>query len=438
MRIEPYIDRSPVIRMRILFFATHPEQPVGYGKIGYRIANFLAAQKGIDLYYYAISNFPGQGIKSRQIHPKIKIIDALAESTARLSAESDATTLEADPFAIHLAEEILNRVKPDIFLIYNDILITCRLIQALQKYRSENPATKFVSYIDLVYPFERPRYVRMINENTDMILVFSDFWKKNLIEMGVPEEKLRIFYHGIDTALIRHQDPNVGRKVFQFKEDDFIICNINRNQYRKAHDISIRAFLTLLKRENMNPRIKFFINFALDSPGGYTILELIETECIRLQLSYQAVVTGHIFHSTNNLGKLEDHVINMIYNMSDVGINTCFGEGFGLCSAEHAYLGKPQVLSAVGALCDIFSGESNMLVEPKAFIMVQNQLEDHSGDLYICDASDFADRLQYYFHNPEKRKKEGLRIAKHIQSKYDWNVILPQMLRDLQSAIKKK
>jgi glycosyltransferase involved in cell wall biosynthesis len=429
--------------MKILLFATHPEQPVGYAKIGFRIANYLASQSDVELYYYAISNYPGQGVV-RKIHPNIRIIDALAESRKRGQEDqsflkeksvTSSAIAEADPFAIDLAEEILTTVKPDMFIIYNDILVTCRLIQALQKYRQENPTTKFVSYIDLVLPFERPRYIRMIHENTDMIFAFSDFWKKNLIEMGIPAEKIHRFYHGIDHTIIYKQDPSIGRKKYNFQPDDFIVININRNQYRKAHDISISAFLQFLKRENMNPRIKLFINHALESAGGYDILELIETECIRQKLAYEDVTKKHIMHSSFRIGALEDEDINMIYNMSDVGINTCFGEGFGLCNAEHASVGKPQIVSAVGALRDIFEGETQMLVEPKTFIMIPNQLDDHSGDIHICDASDFADRLQYYFHHPEKCIEEGQRIANHINTKYDWDKLLPEFLQHLRSAI---
>lgn len=413
--------------MKIVFLATHPELATGYSKIANIITNYLAEQKGVEVTYICTSNTsPWENIR-RTIHPKIQIVDAVAESIKRNSDEI---------YGINILEEVMYAIRPDIFFIYNDAIVTCRAFNALLKYRSEcGGKTKFVSYIDLVYPYECQKYIQHINWNTDMILTFTDYWKNALMDMGVPGEKIRIFYHGINHQIIYKVSRTVGRNKYGFQSDDFIVLNTNRNSYRKANDITIRAFLMLLKRENMNPRIKLFINFSLDNSHGYNVMDVIETECLRQGLPYQDIIMKHIFQVPGErLTHLTDEEVNMIYNMSDVGLNTCMGEGFGLCNTEQASVGIPQVVSAVGGLCDIFEGETNMLVQPVVTMRLPNHMDAVRGDLHVCDASDFADKLQYYFQHPKERKEDGERIAKKINKKYVWSKLLPRMLSDLKAV----
>ena len=41
-----------------------------------------------------------------------------------------------------------------------------------------------------------------------------------------------------------------------------------------------------------------------------------------------------------------------MYNVGDIGINTCDGEGFGLCNFEQAGVGVPQIVPKVGGFLD--------------------------------------------------------------------------------------
>ena len=414
-------------KIKILFYATHPSQPIGYGKIGNTISNFLAAQPNVELYYFAISNFPGQTDETRYINSNIKFIDALAEDAAIGSSEL---------YGVDIIDRVMREIKPDIFIIYNDIIVTSRLLNALLQYRQEfKDVTRFVSYVDLVYPFEKLRYIRHIDRNVDYFFAFSDFWKKNLIDMGVRADKVGIFYHGFDKHKFQIIPSEVAKEHFGFSTDDFIILNTNRNTYRKAHDISMKAFLELLRREKMDSRIKLFINHQMDSPSGYNIYDLLEVECLKLGLVYEDVLNKHVFMFKNKVGHAEDSQINMLYNAADVGVNTCLGEGFGLCSMEHAALGKPQVISSVGALTDIFKNGGSVLVKPKAVLSVANHVDEHNGDLHICDYNDFADGLQMYFHNSSKRKVDGYDIREHILNTYNWNTILVEFMRDLKKIL---
>ena len=59
--------------MKILFYASHPTLPIGYGKIGNILSNYMAEQNHT-VYYFGISNFKYNNV-DRYIHPNIIILD---------------------------------------------------------------------------------------------------------------------------------------------------------------------------------------------------------------------------------------------------------------------------------------------------------------------------------------------------------------------------
>ena len=74
-----------------------------------------------------------------------------------------------------------------------------------------------------------------------------------------------------------------SKQQFGFSKDDFIILNTNRNNYRKAIDKTIDAFIMFLKLKYCDPRIKLFLNMLYDSNlevQGYDIFNLIKIKQI--------------------------------------------------------------------------------------------------------------------------------------------------------------
>jgi D-inositol-3-phosphate glycosyltransferase len=407
--------------MKILFYATHPQQPIGYARVAYRIANFLAAQPSVEVHYLAISNFPNASIK-REIDPRIKMIDALAEEEALGTTEL---------YGMNIIIRELDRIKPDVFFIYNDIIVTCRIINELNKAHGlpTNRQYKTFSYIDLVYPFERPEFIAHLATGTDHIFVFTDYWKQNLIDMGLSSSNISILYHGSDTLQL--YDRAESRASLGLQEEDFIILNTNRNAYRKAWDITVAAFVIFLKRNYYNPRLKLFVNCNLDTKEGYKLLSVIQAVCMRYKVDYNTVITLHILQHPTSIGNLEDNIINKLYCATDLGINTCVGEGFGLCNLEHGSLGVAQVVPRVGGLADIFSEGGAILVDPVAELYVPNNLDEHNGYIHICRPEDFAEALDVYYKDHSRRISDGAKAREIIIRKYNWDNILPDFINKL-------
>ena len=396
--------------MRILFFATYPTQPTGYARIANILTNYLA-EIGHEVHYLGISNFKVSAIE-RDIHPFIHLIDALE---ARPAGSQEL-------YGVDIICEQIKTIQPDLVLIYNDVIVINRILnEFINTHIVKN--FKLCIYLDLVYEYQRLLYFQNIQLWADQVLVFSECWQQNLLRLGFADEKIAVLPHGYDPTLFQAVDSATAKQSFGFAPDDFIFLNTNRNAYRKAHDITIEAFILCLIKNAYNTKLKLFLNLLTTSPQGYNILELIKVICLKTAADFETVVTKHIFIRPSDV-YLTDEKLNLLYNACDVGLNTCLGEGFGLCNLEHACVGKPQIISQVGALADIFKSDYATLIAPKTSLYLSSLTEDHQGYTHICAAEDFAAAMDLYYHDAQLVAVHGNLAREVLKEKYEWSGIL--------------
>ena len=396
----------------ILFIATYPNQPNGYSKIANKLSNILVEIPNVKLYYFGFANFEESKINDRYINPNIEFIDVVKK-------ERDLGNNEL--YGVNILEKVIIKIKPQLLFIYNDIIVVCRLINSIIEYRMKYFQNfKIYTYIDLVYDYERPEFLRHMYFNSEKIFVFSDYWKTHLKNMGFDDNKISVLYHGFNKDIFHKLDNLYAKKKIDIDENDFIILNANRNSYRKAQDITIASFLLFLKKNNFNRRIKLFLYCEMDSKNGYKIHSIIEVECIKLNLDYQKIINNHILHLKQL--NVSDEIINTLYNACDIGINTCIGEGFGLCNMEHAILGKPQIVSNVGAFKDIFKN-FDTTVKPSCNYQICNHTDEHNGTAYICKPEDFAEKLQNVYNNYLYYKELFEKESVNMINKYSWDSV---------------
>ena len=390
--------------MKIFFMCTHPNQGTGYARVANKITNYLADLPGVEVVYYAFQNYPGQAIEDRFIDPRIKFYDALAIDSESPKGFGDKGIVPA------IIEE-----KPDVLFLYNDLPVSVSLLDLIPA--EHMPSTKYV-YLDIVYPWERLAYYESLkSHNIDCIWVFLNCWKKHLVEdLGFDETRIEVLPHGVDFERFIELDPIECRQRMGFDVDDYVVVNMNRNSYRKQWCVTIKAFLHFLKVQDMNPKIKLYCGCQVETSDGYNIPELIHTECVRNGMDTDTVVNNHIFINPKPL-HLSESDINDIYNVGDVGMNTCCGEGFGLTTIEHAYFNKPQIVSGVPALIETL-GEVAYVVNPALWTTVSS-FESHSGDIAHFDYMDFATYLGICFAT----RYQPFESQAHIKKNYSWEKV---------------
>lgn len=387
--------------MKIFFMCTHSNQGTGYARSANIITNYLADLSNIEVVYYAFQNFKGQDITDRYINPKIKFIDAV-------ELDPDSPKGFGDKGIIPSFEH----EKPDVLFLYNDLPVSVSILKMLENSKHKH-YTK-VCYLDLVYPWEDIERLEYLKKNLDLCYVFLNCWRDHLVnDLGFDSDDVEVLPLGVDTKRFTKISSVEAKKNLGFKEDDFLVVNMNRNSYRKQWCTTISAFVEFLKDNDMNPRIKLFCGCLQKTEDGYDIPKVVHTECLKFKIDPEKVMNNHIFVNQTPLMTSEEKM-NMIYNAGDVGMNTCCGEGFGLTNLEHGILEKPQIVSGVHAHKETL-GKHAILIEPKVWTSV-SQFESHGGDIALFDSSDFAKALNIVFRN----KMTCPNLKKHIEENFSW------------------
>ncbi|AGE50087.1 glycosyl transferase [Acanthocystis turfacea Chlorella virus Canal-1] len=408
--------------MKILFASTSTNQTTGYGRISFNVITYLA-NLGHDVHHFAFQNYDVYSIGGRTIPDNVTVIDV-----HKLSNDTFGTDIWVDTVA---------SVSPDVIIIYNDMPVTCALINKLLE--SPKPCP-ILSYLDIVYKFQKKELVDHIAKYSDHIFVFSDFWKKHLVDdFSVSAHRVSVFSHGVDKHKFHKINKKQAKKTIGFKDDDFIVFNMNRNSYRKILDITIKAFVKFWKDTGCAPNVKLLINCRTDVDNGYNFRDIIFASCKTEQVDFKTITTNNIILLSENAGGLvSDDLINTALNASDVGLNTCGGEGFGLCNVEGGFLGVPQIVTNTGGLSDIFKNFPNMTVEPRIHMTLTSGIDFHNGELAICDYADFADKLLKYYTDSHQITRDGYLLEKYITATYDWDTLLDSFSLELDMLLKNR
>ena len=375
--------------MKILFCATATQLTTGYAKISTQILNYLAQyHEVVHLAFQAanIDKIP------RDIDPRIKVIPD-------------------DLFAVDTILEHIDDVKPDYVMVYNDVIVCSNYCMKFKSLEHKN--FKIFMYLDLTY--EHQNWVLDIAETCDLLICFHKTWMKHVIDMGVDPEKVTYLDH--PPIQISKQ---IHTNIFKFKEDDFVILNLNRNSYRKMLDITLEGFIRFFKQNGCSPKIKLFLGCKFQYKGSYNINMLAQ----KFSKIYRLTPDEHDTLLNTSIIKfpqdsVSDDIINQVYMSCDVGINTCGGEGYGLCNIEHQMYEKPQIVTGIKNFYEFFSPLSTYFMHPITKITIPQDLDVVGGFLEIPDSKDLTSGLQFYYDNPYLREKHGIEGKKFLKNRYN-------------------
>lgn len=410
--------------MRFLLIGTHPYQTTGYSKVVYNIAKCLGKYSSINSTIFGIQKFTTENDGIRNDLPSnVSVWDVY---------ENDK---EDYGFGTKTLKNFITINQPDIVMVYNDPNVVEKYIMNLLLI--PNRKFKIVVYLDQLYNYQDTDHITYISEHSDHIFCFSEYWQNNLLECLKYDQKLQdkikinssIFKHGIDER-IKIEDTIRSKFLLNFLPTDFVFLNLNRVQGRKRPDLCVMAFALFLKKTNAQDAYLFYPNTR---DGKLNIVKIFNHSLMKLNLD-QSSYKNKLRLMTPINKVLTDNEINTIYNACDVGVNTCEAEGFGLCNYEHASLGKPQVLSAVGGLLDFFNNENSIMCKPKMTIYTDNG-GDIFGDSALVDVEDVANGMVEYYNSRRKREEHGKRCLE-IKQKYIWQSETDNMVKVLKKLQK--
>lgn len=392
--------------LRVLLFATHPNSSNGYSKVAYELAVQLSKMPDIALTYYGFQNF--------HRNPAHEAERVLPSNVEVYDAHKHETEPKQMGFGFDQVTDFVTANKPDVCVIYNDMVVVSTVLDGLKRVPEHARNFKVAVYLDQVYLCQRKEHVKRLNDDADFVICFSEYWQTCIREQGLTRPTA-VLQHGFNPRVHYPIPKRLARLYFNLPLDDFIIVNANRNQPRKRLDVMMMAFAAFVARHVGEP-VKLVI--ATAPSGAWNLVEVYERELQRHGVTAEQGLRHVAF--IDRPQALTDEDINVLYNASDVGINTAMGEGWGLCNFEAAAIGVPQIVPDIGGFKDFFDKDAAMLVPPRVRLYTDMTIDGCPGCAEVCDAADFADALETYYADADLRRAHAEAARRRILERYRW------------------
>ena len=402
--------------MRILLIGTHPSQTTGYSKVVFNIAKNFSRYPESRLTIYGIQKFTD-------------VNDGVRLNLPSNVAVWDVYDKDKEDFGFG-TNGLFNFVlinDPDVVVVYNDPEVTqkyimnLKIVQNSAQYKNMCRGFKIASYLDQVHKSHDIDTISYISQNADHVFCFTPLWRENYLsffsdaDKQIHAKKTSVVKHGIELSSDSLEEVQSFKMSLGFPKDSFIFLNLNRFATKKRLDISIIAFVKFLKKTSAK---NAYIYFPCVIDKDIAELKKIYINELRVngldrQFENRLAVNG---------SRLSDTDIHKIYQFSDVGLNSCDGEGFGLCNYEHAAYGRPQILSRVGGLLDYFNDGNSLLCTPRvtSYTTVLEKGE-------IISSDDMTEHMVKYFMTPSFYNKHA-NVLKEIPQKYRWSTEVDSMM----------
>lgn len=222
-------------------------------------------------------------------------------------------------------------------------------------------------------------------DKADAVVTVAKEWQTYLIEKGVPENTIHLFYNGVDTQkFYPYQNKSLARKILKINSNSLLIgysAKLTSNyEGRKGTDIFLET-LQLLAKSGW----KFGI--VITGPGWDKEVQRIE--------SYGIEVFYRPF--------LPDQLMPAFYNALDMYVCTSRVEGGPVPVLESMACGTPVISTPVGVIKDYFEDSRNVLIVPKN------------------DVRSTAQAVERLFKSSELRSKLANAALTIVQERLKWS-----------------
>jgi glycosyltransferase involved in cell wall biosynthesis len=406
-------------RSKVLLVSTHAHQCTGYSKVSQHLVKELAKESSIELFHFGFQKAMASSPDWRAYPSNVDVFDVVAKEKECGKAEGG--------FGFSLLPNEIKRIQPDYVFLYNDASVMCQFLDSLEKNLTSEERSKYkmLIYFDQVYDCQRPQLLGRIDKDAHAYFAFTEYWKTVLQAQGITKP-IHILRHGFDPTQFVPKDRMELRKKHNLPEDAILFLNVNRNTPRKHYDLLIMAFAQLVARHPTQPVILMCVCDAGEH-GGYPIMEIYVRELSLLKVPAQAHIQKLAI--VRNAMSFTDEMINDMYAMSDVGVSTADGEGFGLCQFEAMGIGIPQVVPYVGGFKDFCKHDVNAkVIKPVFRTYVPLVMGGIGGISELVDPKEVCFAMEEYMMDSDLRAKHGAAARKTILD-YEWK-------KEVQSLVK--
>ena len=328
------------------------------------------------------------------------------------------------PFGEERIREIVERIKPDVVFSINDVWIINEQWRRIKDLK-ETIDFKFVGY----YPMDSYEWYGALLDTLnewDAAVCYTEFGAQETINAGA-KVPITVIPHGMTAKQFYPTDKKKAREQLGLNPDDFIVFNGNRNQFRKRIDITISAFA---KFAVDRPDAKLYLHMGLKDQG-WDVMPLFGREMNRQGLN----PNNRIIMTTPepNPPSVPVELLNTIYNVANIGVNTCKGEGWGLVNFEHAACRVAQVVPDHTSCKEIFD-DAGLLIRS-----LHADVDTNFGRIMPCpDDNHLAELLGKLYDDRTLLDKVAQDCYDRVTNTcFDWDTIAEQFDGVFQEVIDK-
>lgn len=225
----------------------------------------------------------------------------------------------------------------------------------------------YPAYIEKHSHYFLTNYLIEHSRRSTMILCPSNATKSDIVDyLGIPEEKVRVIYWGVDSH-------------FRPVEDEVVVNRV-RNRYRLIGDF-ILFVGTIQPRKNIEGLIEAFR--ILNEKKDFSH-KLIITGCKGWEYSevFKRIEACGLKEKVRWLGYVDYEDLPGLYSMADALVLPSYYEGFGFPILEAMACGTPVITSNVSSMPEV-AGDAAIFIDPKSPEMIADSIYRVIDDLGI-------------------------------------------------------
>jgi len=371
--------------MRILFWGDSPAVATGLGNVSKNVCDVLSKEHEITvigvndrggykdpkLYPYPI--YPAIYNNYTDVWGAVRLFNALNQQDPEIPKQ------DFDMLFVNLD-----------FFLFNEITISGKPLFDL----IGNVKIKKVLYTPIDNETFYPQWL-LTFKFFDLIIVPSE-WAKEVLIKALPElkDRVEVVYYPLDTNNFFKQKPKDKPK------NSFIIGYVGRNQWRKALDKLVFAFVKF-KERHPNSFLYIHSNPEATSDYGWNFCDLLSHFNLYLGRDYFCPV------GINENKGIERKSMRDIYNYMDVFFSASTGEGFGLPYAEASLCEVPVIIpdNTVAKEFPLITYRSLSQSHSFGFI-------DYNRIRHLPDIEDGLKKLEWVYNHRQEAKEKAKQARK--------------------------
>ncbi|MCB0668784.1 MAG: glycosyltransferase [Saprospiraceae bacterium] len=236
--------------------------------------------------------------------------------------------------------------------------------------------------------------------------------------------RFNYFYHGINRSHFYPLEDKLKlrNQIFgiQYPSNAVFILNANRINERKNLKCTLTAFklLTLKVSDSV-----YLVLHVPETPNS--LIGELKSQLNALGLPPDRVLINPLGHSY-----LLEQELNRLYNACQIGINTSFGEGWGMVAFEHAATGAAQLVPDHSAPASLWPSELRIKTAESVYLTT-NPLRLKSVDAHHLSAT-----LVKLVNEPQillRLQRLSMKVAQ--KPVFQWPVIAEKWTIEIEEAI---